>query len=1068
MCAAPARHRVERSGGPRDNEQWWLAKHLVTPSGSSGAVRHARKNSANHALNVGRVGALAVSLGVGFAIANAAQPAYADTGTTSSNESSSDSSDSSGSDSSSPAGPRTPSASSGDASERPGINRKRGPKTAAKPSATTTDEDPEITDPDLEATAPEAGDDPAVVGDAPAETTASAPERKPRGHVQLDKPLEVQKAVTAVVQAAPELTTESVAPVVTDSEQAPSEAPVIEVPQAPAIEDTKPTVGAVTPKMTAASATLGTQSATTPNPLDLLVNTMMAWVARQISHTFVNRTPVAGPIVYEQNVLGQVYIDLNATDPNGDVLTYEIIQPEKGWVYRDLISGKFVYTPWALVTGQPLVDSFKIVVHDDSEHLPGVLGQIQTVIETVTRFLGIAQADNLTVTIPVTVDPVYQAPPLVTPIAGGGYTIGKEPAHIVSTVDIVDGDSIGLKRVVIKVATLAQVGDVLTYNAPVDSPIVGSWDSETLTLTLSGSATLAQYEEAIKAVTFSATQGALLVRGLSISATDEDDVDNIAPGFVTVGVWPAAKLPPLVTPIAGGGFTLGGNPAKIVSAVDIVDGDSGKLSKLTVKIATLAQNGDVLNYAAPEGNPIIGTWDATERTLTLSGDATLAQYEEALKAVTFSATGGALLVRGLSISATDEDGVDNIAPGFVTVGVGAAPTLPPLVTPIAGGGFTLGGNPAKIVSAVDIVDGDSGKLSKLTVKIATLAQNGDVLNYAAPEGNPIIGTWDATERTLTLSGDATLAQYEEALKAVTFSATGGALLVRGLSISATDEDGVDNIAPGFVTVGVGAAPTLPPLVTPIAGGGFTLGGNPANVVSAVDIVDGDSGKLSKLTVRIVTFAQSGDVLNYVAPYGNPVIATWNAADFTLTLTGAGTLAQYEEALKAVTFTATQGAALVRGLSISATDEHGIANIAPGFVTLGVSSPTRYVPLVTPIGGRSYTIGDSPMKPVASVSIVDADSSHLQKVTMSVTTFGKSGDTLTFAGLSGNPITATYDAGTRTLTLSGIATKQQYEDALKAVTFTATQGGWTTRTILIVATDTDGVNSSAGALTLSVW
>ncbi|KRD07902.1 hypothetical protein ASE48_10850 [Mycobacterium sp. Root265] len=913
MCAAPARHRVARSGAPRDGRQWWLAKDLLAESESTAAVRHARKNPANHALNVGRVGALAVSLGVGFAIASTAQPAYADTetGSSASSESSS-SSDAADSD--------KPSASADDSSDsRPTITRKRAPKTATKPSATAITEEP-AEDPELS---------------EPIEEPASAPTRKARAHIPLDRPLEVQKAVTAVLQASPDPETETVTPVAADTAQAASEAPVIEVPQAPAIEDTKPTVGAVTPKMTAASATLGTQSATTPNPLDLLVNTMMAWVARQISHTFVNRTPVAGPIVYEQNALGQVYIDLNATDPNGDVLSYEIIQPEKGWVYRDLISGKFVYTPWALVTGQPLVDSFKIVVHDDSEHLPGVLGQIQTLVENVTRFLGIAQADNLTVTIPVTVDPVYQNPPLVTPIIGGGYTIGKEPAHIVSTVDIVDGDSIGLKRVVIKVATLAQVGDVLTYNAPVDSPIVGSWDPATLTLTLSGSGTLAQYEEAIKAVTFSATQGALLVRGISISATDEEDVDNIAPGFVTVSVWPATKLPPLVTPIAGGGFTLGGNPAKVVSAVDIVDGDSGKLSKLTVKIATLAQSGDILNYVAPSGNPVVGTWNAAERTLTLSGDATIAQYEEALKAVTFSATGGALLVRGLSISATDEDGVDNIAPGFVTVGVGAAPTLPPLVTPIAGGGFTLGGNPAKVVSAVDIVDGDSGKLSKLTVKI-------------------------------------------------------------------------------------------------------------------------------------VTFAQSGDVLNYVAPSGNPVTATWNPADFTLTLTGAGTLAQYEEALKAVTFTATQGAALVRGLSISATDEHSIANIAPGFVTLGVSSPTRYVPLVTPIGGRSYTIGDSPMKPVASVSIVDADSSHLQKVTVSVTTFGKSGDTLIFAGLSGNPVTAVYDAGTRTLTLTGIATKQQYEDALKAVTFTATQGGWTTRTILIVATDTDGVSSAPGSLTLSVW
>ena len=775
MCAASARHRVARDGAPRGNQQWWLAKDILTQPQASGTVRHARTNSANHALNIGRVGALAVSLGVGFAIAGAAQPAYAETGTSVSSESPD-----------SPADAQEPSASTDDPSDaRPAVNRKRAPKTATKPSATLSEDPAE--DPQLA----EAAEEP-----------ITAPGRRARTHAPLDKPLEVRQAATAMVQASPELATDSVAPVATDTEQTPAQAPVIEVPQAPAIEDTKPTVGAVTPKMTAASAALGTRSATPPNPLDLLVNTMMAWVARQISHTFVNRTPVAGPIVYEQNALGQVYIDLNATDPNGDVLSYEIIQPEKGWVYRDLISGKFVYTPWALVTGQPLVDSFQIVVHDDSEHLPGVLGQIQTLVENVTRFLGIAQADNLTVSIPVTVDPVYQAPPLVTPIIGGGYTIGKEPAHIVSTVDIVDGDSIGLKRVVIKVATLAHVGDVLTYHAPVDSPIVGSWDSDTLTLTLSGSGTLAQYEEAIKAVTFSATQGALLVRGITISATDEDDVDNIAPGFVTVSVWPETKLPPLVTPIAGGGFTLGGNPAKIVSAVDIVDGDSGRLSKLTVKIATLAQAGDVLNYLAPSGNPVVGTWNAAERTLTLSGD--------------------------------------------------------------------------------------------------------------------------------------------------------------------------------------------------------------------------------------------------------------------------GTIAQYEEALKAVTFTATQGAALVRGLSISATDEHGIANIAPGFVTLGVSSPTRYLPLVTPIGGRSYTIGDPAMKPVASVSIVDADSSHLQKVTVSVTTFGKAGDTLIFGGLPDNPITAAYDTGTRTLTLSGIATKQQYEDALKAVTFTATQGGWTTRTILIVATDTDGVNSSPGALTLSVW
>ncbi|MGU3501695.1 hypothetical protein [Mycobacterium sp. C31M] len=777
MSAAPARHRA----------------------------KHALKDSPGYALHVGRVGALAVSLGVGFAIANAAQPAYADTGTSSGADSSSQSSSSSES-------------SSSESDSRPAGNRKRGPKavttarTAAAPAERSTDTDEQTDDASEESVepTPDAVDESTAapsddtVGETPADAPVAdapvvdAPDRKPRPQLQLAQPLQV---ATAVVEATTQASIEAEVPVVDITEQPPAATPVAEVPHAPTVQEPKPSVGTVTPKMTAASVTLGTQSANTPTALDVLINSMMAWVARQISHTFVNRTPVAGPIVYEQNVLGQVYIDLNATDPNGDVLTYDIIQPEKGWVYRDLITGKFVYTPWALVTGQPLVDSFQIVVRDDSEHLPGVFGQIQTMIETVTRFFGIAQADNLTVTVPVTVDPVYQAPPLVTPIIGGGYTLGEQPAHIVSTVDIVDGDSGLLKRVVIKIATLGQTGDTLSYTAPVDSPIVGSWDAGTLTLTLTGAATLAEYEEAIKAVTFSATQGALLVRGLSISATDSDDVDNIAPGFVTVAVWAAAKLPPLVTPIAGGGFTIGGNPAKVVSTVDIIDGDSGRLSKLTVKIATLGQSGDVLGYVAPNGNPVTATWDAASRTLTLTGDGTLTQYEEALKSVTFSATQGAALVRGLSISATDEHGIENLAPAFVTVAVSSPTRLVPLVTPIGGRSYTIGSSPQRPIASVSIVDGDSSHLQQVTVRVTTFGKDGDTLSFGGLSGNPVTASYDASTRTLTLSGIATKQQYEEALEAVTFTATQGAWTTRTILIVATDTDGV-NSAAGSLTLSV--------------------------------------------------------------------------------------------------------------------------------------------------------------------------------------------------------------------------------------------------------------------------
>ncbi|WP_205765217.1 hypothetical protein, partial [Mycolicibacterium austroafricanum] len=72
------------------------------------------------------------------------------------------------------------------------------------------------------------------------------------------------------------------------------------------------------------------------------------------------------------------------------------------------------------------------------------------------------------------------------------------------------------------------------------------------------------------------------------------------------------------------------------------DLDSENLSEATIVIATAYQDGDVLSYVAPNGNPITASWDAATRTLTLSGVATLDQYEEAIKAVTFSATEGGI------------------------------------------------------------------------------------------------------------------------------------------------------------------------------------------------------------------------------------------------------------------------------------------------------------------------------------------------------------------------------------------------------------------------------------------
>ncbi|QZT62103.1 hypothetical protein, partial [Mycolicibacterium austroafricanum] len=651
---------------------------------------------------------------------------------------------------------------------------------------------------------------------------------------------------------------------------------------------------------------------------------------------------------------------------------------------------------------------------------------------------------------------VIGLPPTVTVFGTPIFKLGGAPVKVVSSVTLGDLDSDNLSEATLVISSAYQTGDVLSYTAPSGNPITASWDAATRTLTLSGVATLDQYEEAIKAVTFSTTEGGI-ARGISVSVTDDAQVQSLVPGAAIVNV---IGLPPTVTVFGTPIFKLGGSPVKVVSSVSLGDLDSDNLSEATIVVATAYQDGDVLSYTAPSGNPITASWNAATRTLTLSGVATLDQYEEAIKAVTFTTNQGGLS-RGIQIHVTDDSAVKSLVPGSAIVTVVG---LPPSVATIGAPTYTIGTAPVKLIASASIADADSDNMSKATVTIATLGQDGDVLGYIAPSGSPITASWNAATRTLTLAGVATKAQYEEALEAVTFSATGGALLVRGISITVTDDTNVDSLLPGAATANVRYS--LQPSVVTVGTPTHTIGTAPVTLLSSATITDADSDMFSSARVTIETLGQSGDVLGYVQPSGNPITATWDAGSKTLTLTGIGTKAQYEEALEAVTFSATGGILFVRGISVSVSDDTGVSSsgLLNGLATATVrenSAPGLWI-----TGGKSYDRNDPPMNPVVTLDISD-DLGYLSGATLKVTSFVQSNDTLGYVQPSGNPVTASWDSGSKTLTLSGTATVEQYEQALRAVTFWANQGGWTTRTIAVTVTDNGG-KSASGSMTVSVW
>jgi lipopolysaccharide export system protein LptA len=649
---------------------------------------------------------------------------------------------------------------------------------------------------------------------------------------------------------------------------------------------------------------------------------------------------------------------------------------------------------------------------------------------------------------------VIGLPPAIVTVGTPTFSLGGAPVKVIAAVTITDADSDNLSEATLTIGSVAfKTGDILNYVAPSGNPIVGSWDAATRTLTLSGVATIDQYEAAIKAVTFSTTEGGL-PRGVSIAVTDETGKSSLVPGAASVTV---IGLPPTITTVGTPIFKLGGTAAKIVSLVTIGDLDSDRLSGAEITISSAYKSGDVLAYTAPSGNPVTASWDAETQTLTLSGLATKAQYEEAIKAVTFAANQGGVS-RGIRIDVIDDANVKSLVPGSVVVTVvGLAPT----VTTIGAPTYTIGTAPVKLLASASIADADSDNMSRATVKIVTLGQSGDVLSYTALAGNPVTATWDAASRTLTLSGTATKAQYEAALEAVTFSATGGAALVRGISVTVTDDTNVDSLLAGGATANVRYS--LQPSVATIGTPTYTIGTAPVKLLSSVTISDLDSDNLSSATVTIATFGQSGDTLGYVQPSGNPISASWNAGTRTLTLTGNATKAQYEEALKAVTFSATGGVAIIRGLSISVTDDAGVGSsgLLNGAATANVRNPVA--PSLTTTGWPSHNRNGSATTALVAANITDSDSDYMTGATVRITN-GSSGDVLSYAPIAGNPISASYNAATHTLTLSGTATEAQYEAAMEAVKFSATSNGMgAVRNLTWVVADDSGQTGSGTSL-----
>ncbi len=588
-------------------------------------------------------------------------------------------------------------------------------------------------------------------------------------------------------------------------------------------EDSVETVNLVSALVSTVVSPFADPNAPAPTPW---FDALLAWVRRQIVHTFFNESPVWGPIESTQIVTGQVLIDLHDYDPNGDPLSYTIIQPTNGIVIRDPLTGDFIYTPKIPVTGAPLVDSFQVVISDSGEHLKGLIGLIQGVFHSLSRWIGLAEPDDVTVTIPVIATPIVELPPVVVTVPAALGTTGS-PVTVSPIVVITDLDSTELTSATVTI-TDAAAGQVLGYGTLPTGISTAGFDAETASVTFTGTASLAAYRQLLSSVTFTSPDIALT--SIVFTVTDSQDNSSVPVAtIVTVLGLPVAVAPLVVTAPVAAGTT--GTQLTVSPVVLITDLDSTQLSSATVTINDPAA-GQVLGYGTlPAGITAV----AGAGSVTFTGTASLADYRQLLSSVTFTSPTAALT--SILFTVKDIDDNESLPSATIVTVLGLPAVVAPLVVtvPVAAG---LTGSAVTVSPVVLITDLDSPELSSATVTITDPAA-GQVLGYGTlPAGITAV----AGAGSVTFTGTASLAAYRQLLSSLTL--TSPTVGISAILFEVTDSQGNVSLPSATVVTVLGVPVELAPLVVtaPVAAG---VAGSAVTVSPVVLITDLDSPELTR-------------------------------------------------------------------------------------------------------------------------------------------------------------------------------------------------------------------------------
>jgi len=354
---------------------------------------------------------------------------------------------------------------------------------------------------------------------------------------------------------------------------------------------------------------------------------------------------------------------------------------------------------------------------------------------------------------------------------------------------------------------------------------------------------------------------------------------------------------------------------------------------------------------------------------------------------------------------------------------------------------------------------DDINIESAVVRISNNYRNDqDVLRFTNQNG--ITGSWNALTGVLSLNGNSSIANYQAALRSITYynSSSNPVTSARTISLIVNDGNVNSNTLTRMIVISTSNNPPVLANIetTPAA---YTENVYGISVTSSITVSDVDDANIKSAVVQITGNYRLGeDVLSFVNYNG--IYGSWNAATGTMILAGSASKAFYQTALRnylRYSNTSNNPGTLLRTISFTVND--GKANSNTVTRTLNII-PVNDPPVLSKIetSALSYTEGNPPTPVTQSITISDVDDINLNGASVQITNNYRNGeDVLTFTNQNG--ITGSWNATNGTIYLSGSSSIANYQTAIRSVMYsnTSSNPGTLTRTVSLIVNDVKNSN-----------